>query len=184
MDEPMKFGDWTVIADYKVMTNCRGKKQARYICECSCGVVKLITLSDLRTGKRLMCKKCTLIKNPLNVTWTTTHGQCRVGKRSSEYSAWLSMRSRCRDINNRLYGGRGIRVCERWDKFDNFFEDMGKKPDGYQIDRINPDGNYELSNCRWVSQKENMENRRNSIKYRGEYFFIKKSALCPNCSHQ
>jgi hypothetical protein len=73
------------------------------------------------------------------------------------------MKSRCHypgAINYWLYGGRGITVCPRWNKFVNFLDDMGVRPDGKTLDRINPDGDYEPSNCRWATPKEQMENQR------------------------
>jgi hypothetical protein len=77
------------------------------------------------------------------------------------------MRMRCTNPNNdhyNDYGGRGITVCERWDSFANFLADMGPRPDGKTLDRYpNPDGNYELSNCRWATRKEQQQNRRTNI---------------------
>lgn len=80
------------------------------------------------------------------------------------YKSWNAMRSRCRDESNAsypLYGGRGITVCERWDtSFENFLEDMGERPGlDYQIDRRDPDGNYEPGNCRWITRAENNARR-------------------------
>lgn len=64
------------------------------------------------------------------------------------------------------YGGRGISVCERWQKFENFLADMGARPEGLTIDRVNVDGNYEPGNCRWATQTEQQNNRRNSRRRR------------------
>ena len=87
----------------------------------------------------------------------TTHGQSK----TLQYIAWQLMIDRCNNPNNQAYkryGARGISVCERWKIYDNFFKDMGPRPDGMSLDRINNDGNYEPSNCRWATQKEQMRN--------------------------
>jgi hypothetical protein len=72
------------------------------------------------------------------------------------------MRKRCSNPNDarfKHYGGRGIRVCERWDSFERFFADMGPRPPGYSIERINNDGNYEPGNCKWLPKTEQAKNR-------------------------
>ena len=82
---------------------------------------------------------------------------------SSEYRAWTGMRIRCNNPNNRdykNYGGRGIKVCERWNSFENFIQDMGNKPAGHSLDRIDNDGDYSPSNCKWSSKTEQQSNRR------------------------
>jgi hypothetical protein len=79
------------------------------------------------------------------------------------YHVWQSMRDRCRNPNHRQwkdYGGRGIRVCERWNDFHVWLGDMGPRPAGYVIDRIDNDGNYEPGNCRWTTHRENQLNQR------------------------
>lgn len=84
--------------------------------------------------------------------------------RSRTYRIWIAMRSRCNNPKHSsydYYGGRGIKVCERWNDFAMFWEDMGECPsENHSIDRINGDGNYEPSNCRWAVQSAQMDNRR------------------------
>jgi hypothetical protein len=84
--------------------------------------------------------------------------------RTSTYKSWASMIGRCLDVGNASYpsyGGRGITVCERWLKFEDFLEDMGERPSrDYQIDRRDPDGNYETANCRWITRAENNARRK------------------------
>ena len=81
---------------------------------------------------------------------------------------WSSMLQRCNNPKNiayKWYGGRGIRVCKEWHKYDNFHKDMGDRPEGYQLDRIDNDGDYKLSNCRWVTARDNIRNSRVAFLY-------------------
>jgi len=86
-----------------------------------------------------------------------THGQYK----TPEYIIWKAMKARCKNPNNKYYGAKGIKVCDRWvNSFENFISDMGKKPEGFSIDRINGTGNYESSNCRWADRETQIKNRK------------------------
>lgn len=102
-------------------------------------------------------------------SWSQTHGHCKGYKPTRAYLAWVNMRERCKNPKRGCfadYGGRDIRVCERWSGvggFANFVADMGEPPEGMTLDRINNWGDYEPSNCRWTTRKTQQRNTRRNV---------------------
>lgn len=99
------------------------------------------------------------------------YGNSRHGKSNEKiYKIWGAMKERCLNKDRwayKYYGARGIKVCERWMKFENFYEDMGDRPDGKTLDRVDNNGDYEPNNCRWESQKRQMRNTRRAVSIGG-----------------
>lgn len=96
------------------------------------------------------------------------HGHDRNGAESSTHISWRAMRQRCMNSKHaswEYYGGRGIKVCPSWNSFEQFLADMGTRPRGKTLDRIDPDGNYTPANCRWATKKKQANNKRH---YNGE----------------
>lgn len=145
------FGRLTVICQ----TSERNKRgDIIYRCQCQCGKEKLTTAVLLHGGH---VKSCGCLRKDVPNRLTHRMSETR------EYRIWAEMRKRCTNRNQKTfsyYGGRGIAVCDRWSSFENFFKDMGKCPAGFSIDRIDTNGNYEPSNCRWVDLKTQARNKR------------------------
>jgi hypothetical protein len=142
----------------RLIANVRiGKK---WLCACDCGQTKEINPSNLKRG---FTKSCGCMNREMsakrNAMLKQTHGMTN----SVEYKTWQGMHQRCgnpKDKDYRHYGARGITVCERWGSFQNFYEDMGDKPDGLSIDRIDNDAGYSLDNCRWATPVTQANNKR------------------------
>jgi len=137
-----RFGKWLVIEE---KPNNRLSK--KLLCLCECGQKLIIDASRLKLGKTKQCHLCNVTK----------HGF----EGSPTYNTWRCMIRRCKNPESEFYFKRGITVCDRWlNSFENFLEDMGVRPEGQQIDRINNNDGYYKENCRWVTPKQNSANRR------------------------
>lgn len=141
-------------------------RQAYFVVKCDCGRKKTVRMSSIINGK---IKSCGCYAKEVCPTVSIRHGHSRDGQ-GTAYRSWLSMNNRCYCPSNpefENYGGRGIYVCERWRGeagFTNFLLDMGERPSGrYSIDRVDNDGIYEPSNCRWATSKEQHRNKSTNV---------------------
>lgn len=145
--------------------------QAMWLCLCDCGNYVTVAGYNLNTGNSNSCGCYKSERVSVSAAIRNkTHGM----KGAPEYKVWCSMLNRCNHANDHAfanYGARGVKVCERWRKFENFFADMGHRPTpNHSLDRIDNDGNYELSNCRWATLEQQQNNRRvnRRFTYNGE----------------
>lgn len=160
-----KFGKFTILQDLgKRLDGIYVDKRSNNPCKhytrfvavvCECGHMQTMRLFYLTAGYTNGCRGCAKAKHRLS--------------RTPEYHAWNAMIHRCTNEkynNYKYYGGRGIKVCKKWNNsFENFLADMGKRPSSkHSLDRINNDGNYEPSNCRWATKKQQMSNQQRTSK--------------------
>lgn len=144
-----------------------------WFCKCSCGKNHQARGNQLKRG---IIKSCGCFQREDASIKRRIHGDNIGNKKTKEYLAWICMKSRCKN-NHPDYGGRGIKVCDRWIRsYSHFLLDMGRAPSPkHSIDRIENNGNYEPGNCRWATRAEQAINKRNTIliTYRG----VKKPLL-------
>ena len=127
-----------------------------YECKCDCSNISIVLGEHLRSGHS---KSCGCLKSQLSKEKATTHGMSK----TTTYKSWCHVLERCNNLKDKAYfdyGGRGIKVCKRWLKFENFFEDMGIKPKGYTIERIDNSLGYFKENCKYATPLEQSRNKR------------------------
>lgn len=151
------YGPIKVIKFDKLINN-----RSYWVCQCKCGNVRSIDKGNIKRFKRIQQNGCYCHRKDTKCS--------HAAAKTKEYYAWLHMRSRCYNENDKRfqnYGKRGIKVCDSWLKsFRNFLKDVGFAPTKkHSIDRINNDGDYEPSNCRWATKAEQMNNTSRSSYY-------------------
>jgi hypothetical protein len=142
------------------------RKRAYFLCRCDCGNEHLARSDALRRDSTRSCG-CLQAEEAARGTHGEAGGGRKRLKASVEYRTWSTMIQRCenpRATDYERYGGRGIKICQRWrESFEAFLTDMGRRPaDKRSVDRINNDGNYEPGNCRWATPIEQRRNRSDS----------------------
>lgn len=140
-------------------------------CICDCGNICYKDSGNIKNGNTTSCG---CYGKEQRRRANTVHGM----KHTKVYNSWALLRDRCNNPNNheyKNYGGRGIKVCDRWNEFKNFYDDMGNVPAGYSIERIDVNGDYESSNCVWASLDDQSKNKTNNryISYDGKSMTLK-----------
>jgi hypothetical protein len=158
-----KFG--RLIAQWPAGRGGKSNMFVYWLCLCSCGKLSIVTANKLRTEHTRSCgclQSDLCAKRSIGNSFGQTHGHTSNSFESPEYTSWKHMIQRCTNSRNkrwRYYGGSGVQVCARWNRFENFLKDMGSRPAHTSLGRFGDIGNYEPGNCKWMTQKEQIENK-------------------------
>lgn len=160
-----RFGILTIESKQPSHIQPSGQTKILYRCVCDCGNIVNVQKYHLKSGHTKSCGCRKVETSRLAGQKYFTHGHWKNNKPTTEWLSWMAMKNRCYNKNHKDYkywGEKGVIVCDRWlESFENFYNDMGDKPTSkHSIDRINPFGNYEPSNCRWATAKEQANNKR------------------------
>jgi hypothetical protein len=148
-----------LIVQYRAEDGKRG--QTRWSCRCDCGSDAVVRGGHLKSG---LIRSCGCLRRETTRAMSTTHGASGDNE-TATYRTWRHMRERCDNPRNKDfpdYGGRGIRVCDRWRSYENFLADLGERPPGTSIDRIDNNKGYEIGNVHWASSAQQAQNRRST----------------------
>ena len=140
-----------------------GRSVIYWKCICECGNTVITQSQQLLSGHT---QSCGCLQKERAAEANTKHGYSPRGKKDPTYSSYLNMKTRCDNLfrnNSHNYIDRGIGYCERWNKFENFLEDMGERPKGKSLDRIDNNGDYCKENCRWATPIEQAQNTRKNV---------------------
>lgn len=186
------FGRLTVIGEVEPYISPKGNKSRRWLCKCECGNLTTVTMQHLKTGHTQSCG-CYSQENRIRSGKLTKHGLTyKGGKVTRIYRIWSQIKTRCynpHDEHYKDYGERGICVCDEWredfESFHHWAVNNGYS-NGLTIDRIDVNGNYEPSNCRWATSKEQSANKRNTVlvTYNGETKTLKEWSEITGINYQ
>ncbi len=173
-----RFGRWLVVSP----SESRGQIST-WLCKCECGTLRTVDANRLKSGRS---NSCGCLRSELRAAGhfsKPVHGM----NGTLTYRVWSNMKQRCLNPDHfqfMNYGGRGIAVCKRWLSFENFFADMGEKPDGLSLERMDNNKGYDKKNCKWAIQSEQLANRRNTrkVKINGKFVLVTEASKATGLS--